>query len=171
MKIYCNPDQSLIIEQSRIIDRDLENREFDRAVIEAESHLFYEPNHSIRDFEYSNHPLPDGTVEFYREPKVELLTHKHLNQWFSPIYDEIGIIGYKFNNPIIVYYCNRDGYIPFVPGIDNPPPFLKGSYKLLIKCISGIGNNSELPGIRSFDGTLTYWGVESSIIGWKPVTS
>jgi hypothetical protein len=166
MKIYHNPDHSLIIEQSRVINRDQSNRQLERDLY---LEPFPEPDFS---FIQGNHPLPDGSIEIIGK-EVQLLTHKPLTLWFTRINDSLGIIAYDIINHLTGlnnrYLCNREGYVPFVAGISPLPLFDKGAYKIICQDNDKMFPPNEVRETRYFEADITNWGEGTSVIGWKPV--
>lgn len=131
-----------------------------------------EPSIDIRAFETYNHPLPDGSLEAVGKQRIQLLGHKELKQWFSCLYDDKGIYAYKFEDPkygyIGVIHCSRNGFIPFVPEINDRPAFKKGAY--IIQCQDNGSINPPIEvGSRSFENNYTNWDKDTTVIGWKPV--
>jgi hypothetical protein len=165
MKIYSNPDQLFIIEQNWAINVDSCKRAINVDIVEERSR-------DLISFEQFNHPLPDGSFEAVGKQRIQLLGRKELKQWFSSLYGDRGIYAYKFEDPKYGYmgviYISSNGFIPFVPGISDKPPFKKGAYAILCQDNEGIYPSIEVDS-KFFEHDFTNWDKGSSVIGWKPV--
>jgi hypothetical protein len=167
MKIYSNPDQSLVMQQNWAINVDSCKR-----AISVDIFIVEERSRDLTYFEQFNHPLPDGSFEAVGKQRIQLLGHKELKQWFSSLYDDKGIYAYKFEDSKYGYmgviHCNRNGFIPFVPEINDRPAFKKGAYIIQYQDNDGIHPPIEV-GSKFFEHDFTNWDKGSSVIGWKPV--